>query len=85
MELDGVAAFLYFRWRRRLVTGVAPGLQNQCQAERSEVGSTPIRFRQLFVIKPHKVAKALWGFLLSCFDPLMFSHEGYGHTSNALV
>ena len=43
--LDGRGAFLYFRWRRRLVTGVAPGLQNQCQAERSEVGSTPIRFR----------------------------------------
>ena len=44
-ELDVDAAFFYFRWRRRLVTGVAPGLQNQCQAERSEVGSTPIRLR----------------------------------------
>ena len=51
MKLDGGAAFLYFRWRRRLVTGVAPGLQNQCQAERSEVGSTPIRFRQLYYYK----------------------------------
>lgn len=45
VKLDVAAGFLYFRWRRRLVTGVAPGLQNQCQAERSEVGSTPIRFR----------------------------------------
>ena len=43
--LDGRERFLYFSPRRRLVTGVAPGLQNQCQAERSEVGSTPIRLR----------------------------------------
>ena len=60
--LDGRARFAYFSKRRRLVTGVAPGLQNQCQAERSEVGSTPIRFRQKYLKKPHKAAKALWGF-----------------------
>ena len=31
---------------RRIVTGVAPGLQNQWTAVRSSVGSTPIRLRQ---------------------------------------
>ena len=36
------------RVRKRFVTGVAPGLQNQWTVERSFVGSTPIRFRQSF-------------------------------------
>ena len=39
----------YYGGRR--VTGVLPGLQNQCQAERSEVGSTPIRLRQYYCHK----------------------------------
>ncbi len=32
--------------RKRFVTGVAPGLQNQCAGSSPQVGSTPIRFRQ---------------------------------------
>lgn len=37
---------VYARARRRFVTGVAPGLQNQWMAVRSSAGSTPVRLRQ---------------------------------------
>ena len=62
-NLDAWAGMPYSYKRSRLVTGVAPGLQNQWQAERSAVGSTPMRLRHstsnIAPISPIKTCGAL--------------------------
>ena len=43
--------------RRRLGTGVPPGLQNRCAVETRWVGSIPIRLRYYNLLPGHRVAE----------------------------
>lgn len=54
------------RARKRFVTGVAPGLQNQWTVERSFVGSTPIRFRHSKILKSPAKPQGLEGLMVLC-------------------
>lgn len=66
---------------RRIVTGVAPGLQNQWTAVRSSVGSTPIRLRQHHVPLPPATTEKACGlfsrsiFLHSPVTPIAIHHK----------
>ena len=66
---------------RRIVTGVAPGLQNQWTAVRSSVGSTPIRLRQHHVpLHPLRLKRPAGFFSRSIFlhspvTPIAIHHK----------